>query len=90
MEVNHICIRHYYIPKTHLHGGYYGLVVDTPPHPPPCPQTLHCQCDNLKDPIKIVSIFYMQIATCEDNMRWQQNGTNPIIERSLRMAPSAK
>ena len=33
MEVNHICIRYYYIPKTHLHGGYYGLVVDTPPHP---------------------------------------------------------
>ena len=28
------------------YGGYYGLVVVTPP----CPQTFHCSHDNLKNP----------------------------------------
>ena len=44
--------------------GYYGLVVVTPrlPHPP-CPpprrQTFHRSHDNLKNPYRIASIFYM-------------------------------
>ena len=38
-----------------IHGGYYGLVVVTP-HP----QTFHSH-DNLKNPYRIASIFYMQI-----------------------------
>ena len=38
------------------YGGYYGLVVVTPP---PHPQTLHRFHDNLKDPYQIASIFYM-------------------------------
>ena len=37
------------------YGGYYGLVVITPPRP----QTLHRSHDNLKNPYRIASIFYM-------------------------------
>ena len=40
------------------YGGYYGLVVVTP-RPPPRPQTLHRSHDNLKNPYRIASIFYM-------------------------------
>ena len=40
-------------------GGYYGLVVVTPPRPRPRPQTLHHSHDNLKNPYRIASIFYM-------------------------------
>ena len=35
-------------------GGYYGLVVI-----PPRPQTFFCECDNLQNPKRIASIFYM-------------------------------
>ena len=49
-------------PVRSTYGGYYGLVVVTPPRPPrprPRPQTLHCSHDNLKNPYRIASIFYM-------------------------------
>ena len=36
-------------------GGYYGLVVVMPPRP----QTLHRSHDNLKNPYRIASIFYI-------------------------------
>ena len=45
-------------PPRSTYGGYYGLVVVTPP-PPPRPQTLHRSHDNLKNPYRIASIFYM-------------------------------
>ena len=45
-------------PVRSTYGGYYGLVVVTPP-PPPRPQTLHRSHDNLKNPYRIASIFYM-------------------------------
>ena len=41
-----------------VYGGYYGLVIVTPP-PRPRPQTLHRSHDNLKNPYRIASIFYM-------------------------------
>ena len=51
-------------PVRSTYGGYYGLVVVTPPRPPPPrphprPQTLHRSHDNLKNPYRIASIFYM-------------------------------
>ena len=47
-------------PVRSTYGGYYGLVVVTPPRPrPPRPQTLHRSHDNLKNPYRIASIFYM-------------------------------
>ena len=50
-------------PVRSTYGGYYGLVVVTPPPPrpprPPRPQTLHRSHDNLKNPYRIASIFYM-------------------------------
>ena len=49
-------------PVRSTYGGYYGLVVVPPPRPPPpppCPQTLHRSHDNLKNPYRIASIFYM-------------------------------
>ena len=52
-------------PVRSTYGGYYGLVVVTPPPPPPPPrprprpQTLHRSHDNLKNPYRIASIFYM-------------------------------
>ena len=45
-------------PVRSTYGGYYGLVVVTP-RPPPRPQTLHRSHDNLKNPYRIASIFYM-------------------------------
>ena len=45
-------------PVRSTYGGYYGLVVVTPP-PRPRPQTLHRSHDNLKNPYRIASIFYM-------------------------------
>ena len=36
-------------------GAYYGLVVVMSPSP----QTLLCELDNLKNPERIASIFYM-------------------------------
>ena len=43
-------------PVRSTYGGYYGLVIVTPrPHP----QTLHRSHDNLKNPYRIASIFYM-------------------------------
>ena len=45
-------------PVRSTYGGYYGLVVVTPP-PRPRPQTLHRFHDNLKNPYRIASIFYM-------------------------------
>ena len=47
-------------PVRSTYGGYYGLVVVTPP-PRPRPQTLHRSHDNLKNPYRIASIFYMYI-----------------------------
>ena len=52
-------------PVRSTYGGYYGLVVVTPPRPPrpprprPRPQTLHRSHDNLKNPYRIASIFDM-------------------------------
>ena len=48
-------------PVRSTYGGYYGLVVVTPrPRPPrPRPQTLHRSHDNLKNPYRIASIFYV-------------------------------
>ena len=47
-------------PVRSTYGGYYGLVVVTRPRPrPPRPQTLHRSHDNLKNPYRIASIFYM-------------------------------
>ena len=43
-------------PERSTYGGYYGLVVVTPR---PRPQTLHRSHDNLKNPYRIASIFYM-------------------------------
>ena len=43
-------------PVRSTYGGYYGLVIVTPP---PRPQTLHRSHDNLKNPYRIASIFYM-------------------------------
>ena len=45
-------------PVRSTYGGYYGLVVVTPP-PRPRPQTLHRSHDNLKNPYRIASICYM-------------------------------
>ena len=42
------------IPVRSTYGGYYGLVVITPR-----PQTLHRSHDNLKNPYRIASIFYI-------------------------------
>ena len=51
------------IPRTkYVQGGYYGLVGVLPRRPgprPPRPQTLHRSHDNLKNPYRIASIFYM-------------------------------
>ena len=44
-------------PVRSTYGGYYGLVV-VPPRLPR-PQTLHRSHDNLKNPYRIASIFYM-------------------------------
>ena len=44
------------IPRTNIHGGYYGLVVVTPP---PRPQTFHRSHENLRNPHRIESIFYL-------------------------------
>ena len=44
-------------PVRSTYGGYYGLVVVTPPRPRP--QTLHRSHDNLKNPYRIASIFDM-------------------------------
>ena len=39
------------IPRTNVHGGYYGLVVITPPpRPHPRPQTVHRSHKHLKNP----------------------------------------
>ena len=48
-------------PVRSTYRGYYGLVVVTPrpPRPRPRPQTLHRSHDNLKNPYRIASIFYM-------------------------------
>ena len=49
-------------PVRSTYGGYYGLVVVTPRPPPPRPprpQTLHRSHDNLNNPYRIASIFYM-------------------------------
>ena len=51
----HNCIPQYEC----TYGGYYGLVVVTPRPPPPRPQTFHRSHDNLKNPYRIASIFYM-------------------------------
>ena len=45
-------------PVRSTYGGYYGLVVVTPPLPPR-PQTLHRSHDNLIHPYRIASIFYL-------------------------------
>ena len=44
-------------PVRSTYGRYYGLVVVMPPRPRP--QTLHRSHDNLKNPYRIASIFYM-------------------------------
>ena len=47
-----------YPPYECMYRGYYGLVVIRP-CPPPRPQTFHRSPDNLKNPYRIASIFYM-------------------------------
>ena len=42
-----------YPPLESTYGGYYGLVVV------PRPQTLHRSHDNLKNPYRFASTFYM-------------------------------
>ena len=62
VECKQINIRNLIVsPVRSTYGGYYGLVVVTPPPPPrpPRPQTLHRSHDNLKNPYRIASIFYM-------------------------------
>ena len=46
-------------PVRSTYGGYYGLVVVTPRPRRPRPQTLHRSHDNLKNPYRIASIFYL-------------------------------
>ena len=60
-------------PVRSTYGGYYGLVVITPPRPRP--QTLHRSHDNLKHPYRIASIYYMWIDIGER----MQDGPGPII-----------
>ena len=67
-------------------GGYYGLVVVTPP---PRPQTLHRSHDNLKIPYWIASIFYMWIDIGE-GIAGKQDGADPIIFRPPRAHRIAK
>ena len=52
-----IIVRVIVSPVRSTYGGYYGLVVVTPPRPRP--QTLHRSHNNLKNPYRIASIFYM-------------------------------
>ena len=85
-------------PVRSTYGGYYGLVVVTPPprpRPPrprpPRPQTLHRSHDNLKNPYRIASIFYMQIDIGE-RMPGKQDGPSRIIygpPRPPRIAQNA-
>ena len=81
-------------PVRSTYGEYYGLVVVTPPRPPPprpCPQTLHRSHDNLKNPYRIASIFYMQIDIGE-RIAGKQDGPSLIIygpPRPPRIAQNA-
>ena len=72
------------------YGGYYGLVIVTPP-PRLRPQTFHRSHDNLKNPNRIASIFYMYIDIGE-RIAGKQNGPGPIIygpPRAPRIAKNA-
>ena len=85
-------------PVRSTYGGYYGLVVVTPPRPRPRPrpprprpQTLHRSHDNLKNPYHIASIFYMQIDIGE-RIAGKQDGPSRIIygpPRPPRIAQNA-
>ena len=80
-------------PVRSTYGGYYGLVGVPPPRPrpPPRPQTLHRSHDNLKNPYRIASIFYMLIDIGE-RMPGKQDGPGPIIygpPRPPRIAQNA-
>ena len=82
-------------PVRSTYGGYYGLVIVTPPRPPPRPrprpQTLHRSHDNLKNPYRIASIFYMYIDIGE-RMPGKQDGPSRIIygpPRPPRIAQNA-
>ena len=80
-----------YPPYECTYGGYYGLVVVTPRPPPPRPQTFHRSHDNLKDPYRIASIFYMYIGIGE-SIAGKQDGPGPIIygpPRAPRIAKNA-
>ena len=59
------------------------------PRPPPRPQTLHHSHDNLKNPYRIGSIFYMYIDVGE-RIAGKQDGTDPIIYGSSRAPRIAK
>ena len=72
----------YYVivsPVRSTYGGYYGLVVVTPPpprpRPPPRPQTLHRSHDNLKNLIGLLHILYVDWYRWEDawEARWAQS-----------------
>ena len=56
-EIDHAPLLIIVSPVRSTYGGYYGLVVVTPPRPRP--QTLHRSHDNLKNPYRIASIFDM-------------------------------
>ena len=62
-----------YPPYECTYGGYYGLVVVTPR-----PQTFHRSHNNLKNPYRIASIFYMYIDMGE-RIAGKQDGPGPII-----------
>ena len=72
------------------YGEYYGLVVVAPP-PRLHPQTFHHSHDNLKNPNRIASIFYMHIDIGE-RIAGKQDGPGPIIygpPRDPRIAKNA-
>ena len=49
-----VFLNYYCIPRTNAHGVYYGLVVVMPR-----PQMLHRSHNNLKNPYRIASLFYI-------------------------------
>ena len=76
-------------PVRSTYGGYYGLVGVPPPRPPPPrPQTLHRSHDNLKNPYRIASIFYMWIDIGE-RMPGKQDGPGPIIYGATQAPPNS-
>ena len=77
-------------PVRSTYGGYYGLVVITPPCPRPRPHFI-VYAITLKNPYRIASIFYMEIDIGE-RIAGKQDGPGPIIygpPRAPRIAQNA-